>query len=73
MAERRICPRCEKPMYEDSTEAERIMDPPGFCSPLRCSAWTVIGKATKPNPITGARTMLRVVAGTGTQPTSEEA
>lgn len=63
MSERQICPRCEKPLYEGATEVERNADPPFTCSPLRCSAWRIVGKATTPHPITGARTMLSVVKG----------
>lgn len=35
---RRVCPECEKPIWEDATrdERERLY----FCSPLRCSAWS---------------------------------
>jgi len=60
-SDRRICPRCGHPIWEDATEDERIAEPPRICSPLRCKAWTVIGRATPPHPITGARTMLRLV------------
>lgn len=60
-AERRICPTCRQPPWEDATEAEREAKPPFFCSPLRCSAWKVVGKATAPHPITGAQTMLRLL------------
>jgi hypothetical protein len=59
--DRRICPECEKPIWEDATEDERKQEPPFTCSPLRCSAWKLVGKATKPHPLTGNRTMLRVV------------
>jgi hypothetical protein len=50
-------------MYEDATEAERLADPPRFCSPLRCGMWKVVGRATKPHPLTGARQMLRAIDG----------
>jgi len=58
---RRVCPECGHPIWEDATEQEREATPPQICSPLRCSAWKIVGKATSPNPVTGARTMLRVV------------
>jgi hypothetical protein len=60
---RRICPECGHPMPEDATREERAADPPRICSPLRCGAWRVIGRATPPDPITGAQTMLRLVDG----------
>jgi len=63
MADRRICPRCGEPIWEDATESERMADPPSICSPLRCAAWRVVGKATKPHPLTGVRTMLTLVDG----------
>jgi hypothetical protein len=59
MSERRVCPACGLPIWEDATATER--DTRGFCSPRRCSAWKVIGRATPPHPITGARTILRLV------------
>lgn len=62
-SERVLCHVCGKPGLFDATEEEQAMDPPGFCSPLRCSAWKVVGKMTKPHPITGGRTMLRVIDG----------
>lgn len=63
MAERKLCPECGNPGPEDATEAELLADPPRMCSPLRCSAWTIVGKATKPHPITGRQNMLRVIKG----------
>jgi hypothetical protein len=42
--ERRVCPMCNLPIWEDATGAERDADPPGFCSPLRCAAWTTVAK-----------------------------
>jgi hypothetical protein len=44
---RRICPICDKPLYEDATEVERMADPPFICSPLRCDAWTYVAKHEK--------------------------
>lgn len=58
---RRICPECGHPLWEDATAAERAAEPPRTCSPLRCAAWQIIGRATAPHPITGAQTMLRLV------------
>lgn len=58
-----VCPECGHPCYEDATEDERMADPPRTCSPLRCAAWKVVGKATAPHPLTGARTILRVMDG----------
>lgn len=62
MGDRRICPMCDKPIWEDATEAERMASPPHTCSPLRCTAWSVVGRATAPNPVTGARSMLRLTS-----------
>lgn len=62
-AERLICPTCGKPAWEDATGDERGQDPPFTCSPLRCSEWKVVGKATKRHPLTGNRTILRVIDG----------
>ena len=54
-----VCPACGYVSPFEATPEER--EAGHLCSPLRCSAWTVIGKATQPHPITGARTMLRLV------------
>ena len=63
MSDTRVrCPVCGHPSLMEATAEERAADPPRMCSPLRCSAWKVVGKATAPHPITGARTMLRVVS-----------
>lgn len=67
MADRMLCPSCNKPAWEDATEAERMAEPPHTCSPLRCDQWRVVGKATKPHPLTGHRTILTVIDGAGEQ------
>jgi len=63
-SERRICPYCSHPLWEDATDDERRMDPPHTCSPLRCDAWKVVGKATGRDAM-GHRRMLRVIEGEG--------
>lgn len=59
MTERPLCPVCGYVDCFVATTEER--DAGHLCSPMRCSAWKVIGKATPPHPLTGARTMLRLV------------
>lgn len=47
-----LCPVCGQASVADG----------GTCSPLRCSAWKVIGKTTKPDAL-GMKRMLIVVEG----------
>lgn len=63
MTGRCTCSACGKPPWEDATKEERTAEPPRFCSPLRCSAWRITGRATQPHPVSGYRRMLRLVEG----------
>lgn len=63
--DKRVCPKCSRVYIEDATDADFDATPRNVCSPLSqppCPAWKVIGKATQPHPLTGARTMLTVVS-----------